>query len=302
MLRASPRTRHRRPPSAPRWITTSCSLTVAATTSLGPGGCGVATGGSTGAAKGGGGVGSSFAASLGASAGRGVVDAGAGEDPLAGAGTTWSGRWPLPSHTALRSSVPMRSSAISGFSTRKLLASWPWGKSTRYASMPAPTSRLASCTAALSPAGSRSYAISTRSTPWWRKASRWSSVNPSTPYAAVTLRCPATHRLRASISASQRMTSGQAPSAASFQTPRCGPGRYRCSGVPARNPSVILRPYTSATLPSGSITGITSEPLKCSWPDSRRTPSRCSRVRISSPARRVFSGSRSPRVRLAKPS
>ena len=104
------------------------------------------------------------------------------------------------------------------------------------------------------------------------------------------------------MSASQRITSGQAPSAASFQTPWCGPGRYRCSGVPARRSELILRPYTSVTLPSGSITGITSEPLKCSWPDSRRMPNRCSRVRISSPARRVFSGSRSPSVRLAKPS
>ena len=235
--------------------------------------------------------------------GNGVVDVGV--EPFTRTLPSSPDRWPLPSHTALRSSVAKRSSAVSGFSTRKALASWPWGKSTRYASIPAPTSRLASCTAARSPAWSRSYAISTRSTPCRRSASRWSSVNPSTPYAAVTLRCPATHRLRASISASQRITSGQAAKAASFHTPRPparGPGRYRCSGVPARRSALILRPYTSVTLPSGSITGITTDPLKCSWPDSRRIPSRCSRVRISSPARRVFSGSRSPRVRLAKPS
>ena len=41
------------------------------------------------------------------------------------------------------------------------------------------------------------------------------------------------------------MISFEAASAASFQTPRCGPGRYRCSGVPSRRFGVILRPYIS---------------------------------------------------------
>ena len=75
------------------------------------------------------------------------------------------------------------------------------------------------------------------------------------------------------------MISFETWSASSFHTPRCGPGRYRCSGVPSRRSCVILRPYIPSTLPSSREIGNTTEPLKCSWPDSRKMPSCCRRPR-----------------------
>ena len=85
------------------------------------------------------------------------------------------------------------------------------------------------------------------------------------------------------------MISFDAMSASSFHTPRCSPGRYRCVGsVPQRSLRVIFRPYISTTSPAGVMIGITSDPLKCSWPLSRKMPSRSSRPRISAPAARFF--------------
>ncbi len=52
---------------------------------------------------------------------------------------------------------------------------------------------------------------------------------------------------------------------------------------------------------SASMMGKTTEPLKCSCPDSRRMHSRCKRLCISSPALRFLSGSVSPSLRFAKP-
>jgi hypothetical protein len=53
------------------------------------------------------------------------------------------------------------------------------------------------------------------------------------------------------------------------------------------------------TVPCSSKTGTTSDPVRCSWPDARKTPRVVSRPRKSAPAVRRLSGSRSPSVRFA---
>ena len=169
--------------------------------------------------------------------------------------------------------------------------------------MPSACRRSASNAAAASPASSRSYAISTRFVPFDWNAANSSSVNPFAPKLDVTLRMPAHQNVNASINASHRITSSHPAMPARLNTPRCGPGRYRCSAVPGVSfaAGVILRPYSSATAPDPSNTGTTNEPLKCSCPLSRNTPNACSRSRIVAPALRLLAGSRSPSVRLAKP-
>ena len=141
-----------------------------------------------------------------------------------------------------------------------------------------------------------------RSMPWRLNASRCSAVKPSTPYAAVTFRKPAHQNVSASISASHRIIVFDARKRLQFKTPRCGPGRYRCSGVPRREVAVIFRPYIPTTLPVLVEDRDHERAVRCSCPLSRSTPSRCSRPRSSAPAFRVLLGSRSPSVRFAKPS
>ena len=234
------------------------------------------------------GIGSSIFFSLAVllvSAGSGSMAGAAAADgsaSITGTATRCAGRWPLPSHAAPVSNTP--SAFAAGCVTRAYsFASWPLGNCTRKHSIPdlhqflgqlrgGFVARFVVVVGDVNPL---------RAVPLERGAmvgceAVHAVAGRDIPVARNQERQRVDQRLAQDdfLRCDQRLFVPHAPMLA-FQV-------QVVVGVPARRFGVIFRPYISTTSPARLITGITSEPLKCSWPGFwlRRMPSSSSRVRL----------------------